>query len=150
MGRYDHRQTRDSATGRRALRVRPHTQQGRRMSIERTCEDADPYKISVSAGTDVPHRPIPGAASADRTGARCPQEARRTHRRQSRQQLHGVRPCTRYTGITANRGGLCRTKPAQPPSSPRGKSKRGRQSGRTANPKTGARPPPAAGGGPAV
>ena len=56
-------------------------------------------------------------------------------RQQSRQRLRCVRPRTRHTGIIANRGGLCRAKPAQPPSNPGGKPKRGRQSGR-------GRPPP--------
>ena len=47
-------------------------------------------------------------------------------RRQSRQRLRCVRPYKRYTN---RHGGICGTGPTQHPTSPGGKSKRGRQSG---------------------
>ena len=72
----------------------------------------------------------PRCGGCQEGGRTIPAGIRRICKGQSRQRLRCVRPRTRHTGITANRGGLCRAKPAQPPSNPGGKPKRGRQSGR--------------------
>ena len=80
------------------------------------------------AGADVPiGPPSPNTVIVDRTGGhRPPLQPIYHHQVKSRQRLRCVRPYKRYTN---RHGGICGTGPTQHPTSPGGKSKRGRQSG---------------------
>ena len=79
------------------------------------------------AGADVPIGPSSSnAVSVDRRAHNTRKGHAASVRRQGRQRLRCVRPYKRYTN---RHGGICGTGPTQHPTSPGGKSKRGRQSG---------------------